>query len=128
MIKAPQTVMIVEDDLLLLMVEERLIKNLGYNVIAKASEGHYALTLFKEKCPNILVVDINLKGELTGIDVVEQMRKDGFNNPVIFLSGEQDKELIEKARNLGAIDYIQKPFTITNLKESLDKANKVHVS
>ena len=75
----PQRVMIVEDDLLLLMVEERLVKNLGYNVVAKANESKQALRLFKEKSPDILIVDINLDSDLTGIDLVNQMRKEGFN-------------------------------------------------
>ena len=101
------------------MVEERLIKILGYNVVAKVNESKHALKLFKEKCPDILAVDINLEGDSTGIDLVNQMRKEGFNNPVIFLSGEQDQLLIEKAMDLGIIDYLEKPITVAGLKKSL---------
>lgn len=121
----PQRVMIVEDDLLLLMVEERLVKNLGYNVVAKANESKQALRLFKEKSPDILIVDINLDSDLTGIDLVNQMRKKGFNNPVIFLSGEEDHMIIEKARGLGTTDYLQKPITVAGLRKSLIRASKL---
>ena len=121
----PQHIMIVEDDLLLLMVEERLIKNLGYNVVAKANESKQALRLFKEKCPDILIVDINLDGDLTGIDLVNQMRKEGFNNPVIFLSGEENQVIIEKAMDLGITDYLQKPITVAGLRKSLIRATKL---
>jgi len=117
-----QQVMIVEDDLLLLMVEERLVNNLGYNVVAKASEGQHALRLFREINPELLIVDINLKGELTGIDIVEQLKKEGSEVPVIFLSGEQDVHLIEKAKSLGIVDYLLKPITAAGLKKSLNKA------
>lgn len=117
-----QQVMIVEDDLLLLMVEERLVNNLGYNVVAKASEGQHALRLFREVNPELLIVDINLKGELTGIDIVEQLKKEGSEIPVIFLSGEQDIHLIEKAKSLGIVDYLLKPITAAGLKKSLNKA------
>jgi len=117
-----QQVMIVEDDLLLLMVEERLVNNLGYNVVAKASEGQHALRLFREVNPELLIVDINLKGELTGIDIVEQLKKEGSEVPVIFLSGEQDVHLIEKAKSLGIVDYLLKPITAAGLKKSLNKA------
>lgn len=79
-----QQVMIVEDDLLLLMVEERLVNKLGYNVIAKASEGQHALRLYREVNPELLIVDINLKGDLTGLDIVEQLKKEGSDTPVIF--------------------------------------------
>jgi len=118
-----QQVMIVEDDLLLLMVEERLVNNLGYKVVAKASEGQHALRLFREINPELLIVDINLKGELTGIDIVEQLKKEGSEVPVIFLSGEQDAQMIEKAKSLGVVDYLLKPITAAGLKRSLDKAD-----
>lgn len=128
-----QQVMIVEDDLLLLMVQERLISNLGYNVVAKANESKHALKLFKDKCPDILVVDINLEGDSTGIDLVNQMRKEGFNNPVIFLSGEQNQLLIDKAMGLGIVDYLQKPITVAGLRKSLlrateQKQTKIHAA
>lgn len=118
-----QQVMIVEDDLLLLMVEERLVNNLGYQVVAKASEGQHALRLFREINPELLIVDINLKGDLTGIDIVEQLKKEGSDVPVIFLSGEQDSHMIQKAKSLGIVDYLLKPITSAGLKRSLEKAS-----
>jgi Response regulator containing CheY-like receiver domain and AraC-type DNA-binding domain len=77
MAKASEQVMIVEDDLLLLMVEERLVNNLGFNVVAKASEGQQALRLFREINPDILLIDINLVGELSGIDIVKKLKNEG---------------------------------------------------
>ena len=53
----------------------------------------------------------SLKGELTGIDIVEQLKKEGSDIPVIFLSGEQDIRMIEKAKSLGVVDYLLKPIT-----------------
>ena len=117
-----QQVMIVEDDLLLLMVEERLVNNLGFNVVAKASEGQQALRLFREINPDILLIDINLRGELSGIDVVNQLNTEGSNTPVIFLSGEENQEMINQAKETGCVDYLLKPITVTGLKMSLNKA------
>lgn len=121
MAQVSQQVMIVEDDLLLLMVEERLVNNLGYSVVAKASEGQQALRLYREVNPKILLVDINLRGELTGFDIVRQLRKEGANTPVIFLSGEENEEIIEMAKNLESVDYLHKPITVDGLKKSLNK-------
>ena len=67
-------------------------------------------------------MDINLKGELTGIDIVEQLKREGSETPVIFLSGEQDIHMIERAKSLGCVDYLLKPITAVGLKRSLDKA------
>ena len=117
-----QQVMIVEDDLLLLMVEERLVNKLGYNVVAKASEGQHALRLYREVNPELLIVDINLKGELTGLDIVERLKKEGSETPVIFLSGEKEAHMVEKAQELGCVDYLLKPITAKGLKASLEKA------
>jgi YesN/AraC family two-component response regulator len=122
MAEVTQQVMIVEDDLLLLMVEERLVNNLGYNVVAKASEGQQALRLFREINPDILIVDINLAGELTGIDIVNQLKIEGSDVPVIFLSGENDHHMIDKAKNTGCVDYLLKPITAAGLKKSLHRA------
>ena len=120
--KQTQQVMIVEDDLLLLMVEERLVNNLGFNVVGKASEGQQALRLFREIHPDILLVDINLRGELTGLDIINQLKKEGLDTPVIFLSGEEDPAMIKNAKKTGCVDYLLKPITVAALKESLNKA------
>ena len=122
MAKASEQVMIVEDDLLLLMVEERLVNNLGFNVVAKASEGQQALRLFREINPDILLIDINLVGELSGIDIVKKLKNEGSVVPVIFLSGENDHHLIDKAKTLGCVDYLLKPITAVGLKKSLLRA------
>ena len=53
------------------------------------------------------------------------MRKEGFNNPVIFLSGEENQVIIEKAMDLGITDYLQKPITVAGLRKSLIRATKL---
>ncbi|MCG8374520.1 MAG: response regulator [Balneolales bacterium] len=121
----PSQVMIVEDDLLLLMVEERLVKNLGYEVVAKASEGGLALRLFREFNPDLLLLDINIRGELTGIDIARQLRKEGSTVPIIFLSGENDHHLVAEAKQVGVVDYLLKPITPAGLKNSLEKASRL---
>ena len=117
-----QQVMIIEDDLLLLMVEERLVNNLGFKVVAKASEGEQALRLYREIHPDILLVDINLRGSMSGLDIVDQLHKEGADIPIIFLSGEEDEALIQQAKETGCVDYLLKPITVAALKASLTKA------
>lgn len=114
-------VMIVEDDLLLLMVEERLVKKLGYQVVAKTGDGERALEVFREVNPEILIIDINLRGDLTGIDVVQRLRKEGSDVPVIFLSGEESPTLIKRLKQMENVEFLPKPITIDCLKKSLNK-------
>lgn len=115
-------VMIVEDDLLLLLVEERLVKKLGYTVIGTACEGELAIDKIRRLQPDILMIDINLKGHIDGIDVVQTLKKEGRDLPVIFLSGEEDPDVISKAKQTGCVDYLLKPVTVEKLETTLNKA------
>lgn len=114
--------MIVEDDLLLLLVEERLVKKLGYTVIGTACEGELAIDKIRRLQPDILMIDINLKGHIDGIDVVQTLKKEGRDLPVIFLSGEEDPDVISKAKETGCVDYLLKPVTVEKLETTLKKA------
>ncbi len=114
--------MIVEDDLLLLLVEERLVKKLGYTVIGTACEGELAIDKIRRLHPDILMIDINLKGHIDGIDVVQTLKEEGHDLPVIFLSGEEDPDVISKAKQTGCVDYLLKPVTVDKLETTLKKA------
>lgn len=115
------SVLIVEDDMLLSMVEERLIKKLGYNVIGKVNNGSDAIHKAKELNPDIIVMDISLKGEMDGIDTVEKIREQS-NVPVIYLSGSGDRYLYERAKKTGFTDYLTKPVTTDDLEVPLNLA------
>ncbi len=111
-------VLIVEDDMLLSMVEERLIQKLGFEVIAKVTKGSDAIEKVEELKPDIIVMDISLKGEMDGIEAVEKIREKS-SVPVIYLSGSGDRYSYERARKTGFTDYLTKPVTSGDLKEPL---------
>ncbi len=111
-------VLIVEDDMLLSMVEERLIQKLGFEVIAKVTNGSEAIEKAEELMPDIIVMDISLKGEMDGIEAVEKIREKS-SVPVIYLSGSGDRYSYERARKTGFTDYLTKPVTSGDLKEPL---------
>lgn len=114
--------MIVEDDLLLLLVEERLVKRLGYEVVGTASDAVVALSMVKKVKPDILLVDINLRGRLNGVEMMEELIQEGEHIPVIYLTGEQNPELISRAKSEVCVDFLHKPVTTAVLKQSLEKA------
>lgn len=114
-------VLIVEDDKLLALVEERLIERLGYEVAGNAATGEDALKMIEELDPDILVVDISLKGEMDGVETVKRLRKHS-SVPVIFLSGNSDKFNYERARKVGFVDYLVKPVTAQQLESPLQQA------
>lgn len=114
-------VLIVEDDMLLSMVEERLIKRLGYEVVDKVTKGIEAIEKAEELNPDIIVMDISLKGDMDGIEAMETIREKS-EVPVIYLSGRGDRYSLERAKKTGFIDYLKKPVTGGDLKEPLNLA------
>lgn len=114
-------VLIVEDDMLLSLVEERLIQKMGHNVVAKVCSGEEAIQKAKELEPDIIVMDIILKGEVDGIDAMQEIRKHS-DVPVIYLSGNSDKFNFERAKKTGFTDYLVKPITSNDLKKPFQKA------
>lgn len=114
-------VLIVEDDMLLSMVEERLINKLGYDVIDKVTKGKDAVERVGDLKPDVVIMDISLKGEMDGIETVEQIRQKS-NVPVIYLSGSGDRYSYERAKKTGFSDYLTKPITSGDLKGPLSTA------
>lgn len=113
--------MIVEDDMLLSMVEERLIKQLGYEVVGKATNGPEAIDKMDELNPDVIVMDISLKGDMDGIETMEEIRKSS-DVPVIYLSGSGDRYSYEQAKKTNLVDFLTKPITGSDLKEPLETA------
>lgn len=118
-------VLIVEDDMLLSMVEERLIKRLGFEVIGKVTKGKEAIKKQEELNPDIIVMDISLKGDMDGIEAMEAIREKS-DVPVIYLSGSGDRYSLERAKKTGFTDFLTKPITGGDLKEPLYSAMNAH--
>ncbi len=118
-------VLIVEDDMLLSMVEERLIKRLGFEVIGKVTKGADAIEKEEELNPDIIVMDISLKGDMDGIEAMEAIRENS-DVPVIYLSGSGDRYSLERAKKTGFTDFLTKPVTGGDLKEPLYAAMNSH--
>jgi len=117
------SVLIVEDDMLLSLVEGRLVEKLGYRVAGKAANGDVAVKKAKDLNPDVILMDISLKGETDGIQAMHKIRE--FSNaPVIYLSGNSDKISIERARKTNFIDYLIKPITESELAGPLKKATQ----
>ncbi|MGF1671760.1 MAG: response regulator [Balneolaceae bacterium] len=114
-------ILIVEDDVLLSLVEERLLKKLGYGVAGKAVDGEDAIKKAKDLTPDAILMDISLKGDMDGVQAMEVIRE--FSKvPVIYLSGNSDKYNMERAKKTEYIDYLVKPITAEDLVTPLKNA------
>lgn len=116
-----KNVLIVEDDMLLSLVEERLVEKMGHSVVAKVGCGKDAIDKAKELNPDIILMDIVLKGDMDGIQAMEEIRKYS-KVPVVYLSGNSDRFNYERAKKTGFIDYLVKPITSNDLYKPFEKA------
>lgn len=112
-------VLIVEDDMIISLVVENMINKLGHNLVGKAASGDEAIELAKEHKPDIILMDIRLKGEMDGIEAVIEIKKH-IKTAVIYLTGNSDKVNYDRAKATECVDLISKPFTIGELTRSLD--------
>lgn len=119
------TVVIVEDDMLLSLVEGKIVERLGYKVLAKAVNGREAIEKAKTHQPDVILMDISLKGDMDGIDTMKEIRT--FSEvSVIYLSGNSDKHNRERARKTNPVDYLVKPISADALVQPLKKAIKLN--
>lgn len=114
-------VLIVEDDMLLSLVEERLVEKLGHEVIHKTDSGEEAVKKTEELQPDLIIMDIILKGDLDGIQAMQEIRKNS-DVPVVYLSGNSDRFNYERAKKTGFVEYLVKPITLKDLKKPMQKA------
>ncbi|MEP1150189.1 MAG: response regulator [Balneola sp.] len=111
-------ILIVEDDMIISLVVENMVKELGYSVVGKAVSGEEAIKIAQEEQPDILLMDIRLKGDMDGIDTVAKI-KESIDPKVIYLTGNSDRLNFERAKDTDFADLIVKPFTIGDLDKSL---------
>lgn len=91
--------------------------------VKTANSGEEALELIKNEDFNIVFLDITMKG-LNGLETLERIKKIDKKIKVIMLTVRHEEEIIEKAKALGADEYITKPFMVSYLEEVVIK--KIH--
>jgi response regulator NasT len=88
----------------------------GYNVVAQASNGQEAIELVNEHKPDLAILDVKMP-ILDGISAAEQIIS---ISPVLILTAFSQKDLVERARDAGAMAYVVKPFTINDLLPAIE--------
>ncbi len=114
-------VLIVEDDMIISMVLERMINKMGFEVVEKATTGEKAITLAQEHEPDIILMDIQLKDDIDGITAMEKIRAESDVH-VIYITGNSDQYNLSRAKDTNFVDYLVKPIQMNHLKKSMGKA------
>lgn len=109
-------IMIVEDDDASLIYLQTLLQDLGYDVCATTTSATEALQQAKSSCPDLVLMDINLKSNTDGIAAAEQLRAAKCTAPIIFTTAYAEKEILARAKQTEPAAYLVKPIKATTLQ------------
>lgn len=118
-------IFIVEDESIVAKDIQNSLTKLGYNVIGFANNGKDAIDKITELAPDLILMDIMIKGPLTGIEVSEKI-KEKMNVPVIFLTAYADEGTLSRAKITEPYGYILKPFKEIDLHSTIEMAVYKH--
>ncbi len=118
-------IMIVEDERIVARDIKSSLTKLGYSVLDIVSSGEDAIWKAEETNPDLVLMDIALKGSIDGIEAAKQIH-DRFNIPVIYLTAYSDDGAIERAKLTEPSGYIIKPFQVRELRSSIEIALHNH--
>lgn len=111
---------VVEDEALIRMDIVETLREGGFDVVGEASNGEEALELAREFKPDVVVMDIKMP-VMDGITAAEHIAKERLA-PVVLLTAFSQTELVERARDAGAMAYVVKPFTPADLLPAVEIA------
>jgi len=117
---SPKKVLIVEDNLILSLLEERLLSKMGHEVVGKVTSGEKAVEIFKKVKPHFVIMDICLSGKMDGFEATNRMREYA-DVPVIFVSGNSDRYEKICLTKEGFNEFVSKPFTYKDLADPINR-------
>jgi PAS domain S-box-containing protein len=121
----PARILVVEDEGVVAADIEECLKKLGYSVVASAATAAAAIRKAVEKEPDLVLMDIRLKGPVDGVDAADELHH-RLGIPVVFLTAYADAEILERAKRTCPSGYILKPFDERSLRSAIEIALHKH--
>jgi CheY-like chemotaxis protein len=114
-------ILVVEDEKIVAMGIQMMLKSLGYTITGIISSGDNAVSKVESTFPDLVLIDIMLKGELDGIEVSKEIITK-FGIPVIYITACPNSKKLERTWNSGHCGFIVKPFDEMDLKKGIETA------
>jgi response regulator NasT len=118
--KPRRRVVIAEDEALIRLDLAEMLAEEGYDVVAEVGDGEAAVTLVEQHRPDLVVLDIKMP-KLDGISAAARIAEQRIA-PVVILTAFSQRELVERARDAGAMAYLVKPFSRADLVPAIEMA------
>jgi len=111
-------VLIVEDNLSFAIELEMILTNWGCQTINIVNNSSDAFSILESSSTDLILMDINIQGELNGIQIAEKIQKTGI--PIIYITGQKSVDYYERAKNTNLTSYLVKPFDNLTLKSAIE--------
>lgn len=118
-------VFITEDERLVAISLQWKLNSLGYDVVGIASSGQETIEKIIETHPDLILMDIKLKGSLDGIETADQLRSK-FDIPIIYLTAYDDDATLQRAKITEPFGYLLKPYQARDLRTTIEMALYKH--
>ncbi|MEZ5336564.1 MAG: response regulator [Methanolobus sp.] len=114
-------ILVVEDESIIGLNIKKKLKSFGYTVPAIVATGEEAIKMAEITFPDLVLMDVRLKGDMDGVDTAEKIREN-YDIPIIYLTAYSDDEVLEKAKKTKPYGYIVKPFKADDLHSNIEMA------
>jgi YesN/AraC family two-component response regulator len=112
--------LVIDDNAHMRRILRTLLHGFGTREVYEAEDGAAGLEAFTHYMPDIVITDIYMP-VMNGLEMVEQLRREGFDGEFVILSGYADFEYARKAMRLNIVDYLSKPATVQTITEVLER-------
>ena len=116
----PHRVLIAEDEALIRLDLAEMLREEGYEVVGEAGDGQEAVELAESLKPDLVIMDVKMPRR-DGIDAASEIASKRIA-PIVVLTAFSQRDLVERARDAGAMAYLVKPFSITDLVPAIEVA------
>ena len=113
-------VVVAEDEALIRLDLVEMLTEAGYEVVGQAGDGEAAISITEKEKPDLVVMDVKMP-KLDGISAAERIANQRIA-PVVILTAFSQRDLVERARDAGAMAYLTKPFTFEDLMPAIELA------
>jgi len=120
----PISILIVEDEMSIALELEMLIDELGYQLNSIIDNGEEVLTIATEKLPDLILMDIGIKGKYSGLEVAEKIKH--LPIAVLFITSYQNQEMFQRAKLTNFAGYVTKPVSKVALQGAIEMATRFY--
>ena len=117
-----ERILIVEDEAITALDLKYSLEELGYEIVDTVDTGQDAIDTAAEKTPDVVLMDIKLKGDMEGIEAAEVISE--WHIPIIYLTANTDTDTFEKSNVKGSYGFVPQPYDINKL----DKTHKITIN